>query len=101
MIRQDAWRHHCVSRCLQIGCGQLAEVVPVSRPAASQHLGILVQAGPVRSTSAGRNRWNELNPETLMDVEIWVRALLDIRADAPSLSLTRPPSRPAVVKEIT
>ncbi|MCB5273331.1 HTH-type transcriptional regulator [Arthrobacter sp. SO5] len=73
--------------------GQLADVVTVSRPAASQHLGILVQAGLVRSSNAGRNRWNELNPEPLVDVETWIRALLDTWTDSPTLSTPRSPVR--------
>jgi len=44
---------------------QLAEGLPVSRPAVSQHLRILKDAGLVRDRREGTRRIYELNPEGL------------------------------------
>jgi DNA-binding transcriptional ArsR family regulator len=73
--------------------GQLAEVLTVSRPATSQHLKVLLDAGLVRSAAAGRNRWNELTPGALYDVEQWIRSVSETWADSPTLLLPRPDSR--------
>ena len=40
--------------------GQLAELLRMSRPAGSQHLSVLVNAGLVDTTPTGRQRWHEL-----------------------------------------
>lgn len=67
--------------------GQLAEVLTVSRPATSQHLGVLANAGLIHSTVVGRNRWNELTPRALYDVEQWLRQLSETWAGAPTLEI--------------
>jgi DNA-binding transcriptional ArsR family regulator len=73
--------------------GQLAEILTVSRPATSQHLGVLQQAGLIRSTITGRNRWNELTPGALYEIEQWIKTISDTWADAPTLEVVRPSSR--------
>jgi DNA-binding transcriptional ArsR family regulator len=65
--------------------GQLAELLPMSRPATSQHVRVLAEAGLVRTTVQGRRHWHELAPGRLYDVESWVRLLLDRWAAAPTL----------------
>ncbi|HET9968292.1 MAG TPA: metalloregulator ArsR/SmtB family transcription factor, partial [Streptosporangiaceae bacterium] len=45
--------------------GQLAAALPVSRPAVSQHLKILKDAGLVEDTAAGTRRIYRLNPVAL------------------------------------
>ncbi|GAB3959537.1 metalloregulator ArsR/SmtB family transcription factor [Micromonospora vulcania] len=42
--------------------GELAEVLPVSRPAVSQHLRVLKDAGLVTDRAAGTRRVYRLNP---------------------------------------
>ena len=68
--------------------GQLAKVLTSSRPAATQHLGILQRAGLVRSTRNGRNLWHELSPAPLIDVERWIRGLTETWVEAPTLDLS-------------
>ena len=53
--------------------GELAEALPVSRPAVSQHLKVLKQAGLVSDTPAGNRRIYRMSPGGLQDL----RAYLD------------------------
>jgi DNA-binding transcriptional ArsR family regulator len=53
--------------------GELASSLPVSRPAVSQHLKVLKQAGLVSDTAAGNRRIYRMNPRGLQDL----RAYLD------------------------
>ncbi|HEU5392425.1 MAG TPA: metalloregulator ArsR/SmtB family transcription factor, partial [Streptosporangiaceae bacterium] len=60
--------------------GQLAAGLPVSRPAVSQHLKILKDAGLVEDTVAGTRRIYRLNPAALAALRdqldtYWQRAL--------------------------
>lgn len=55
--------------------GQLAELLPMSRPAVSQHLKVLQDAGLVRTDVRGRHRWNELSPEPLAAIQRWASDL--------------------------
>ncbi len=48
--------------------GQLAQAAAVSRSAASQHLGILVQGGLITVTAVGRHRWYRLASSDVADV---------------------------------
>jgi DNA-binding transcriptional ArsR family regulator len=57
--------------------GQLASILPMSRPAGSQHLSVLVAADLVRTSPAGRERWHELNPERLQRAHSWLGKLLE------------------------
>lgn len=45
--------------------GELASVLPVSRPAVSQHLKVLKDAGLVIDTQAGKQRIYRVDPEGL------------------------------------
>ena len=66
---------------------EIADGMPVSRPAVSQHLRVLSQSGLVTSRSAGTRRVYAVSPEglgalrTWMD-EFWARALDGFRAAA-------------------
>lgn len=51
---------------------ELARGLPVSRPAVSQHLRVLKQAGLVRDHAAGTRRIYEVDPEGLGQVRAWV-----------------------------
>jgi DNA-binding transcriptional ArsR family regulator len=60
--------------------GELADVVPVSRPAVSQHLKVLKDAGLVTDRSEGTRRIYRLNPEGVAALRdqldtFWGRAL--------------------------
>lgn len=70
--------------------GQLAELLSVSRPATSQHLGVLRDAGLVTATPLGRHRWQELSPSPIYLVEHWTSGLVETWAAAPTLRLAAP-----------
>ena len=54
---------------------ELAAVVPVSRPAVSQHLAVLRGVGLVSEQRHGRERRYHLHPTRLDDVRTWMDAL--------------------------
>lgn len=56
--------------------GQLAELFPISRPAVSQHLRVLQDAGLVSTTVAGRHRWHELSTGPLADIVHWASLVI-------------------------
>lgn len=51
----------------------LAEPFAMSRPAVSQHLRVLLDAGLVAERRAGRERFYSLEPERLHDAQEWLR----------------------------
>lgn len=53
---------------------ELARPLPMSLPAAMQHLGVLETAGLVRSTKSGRVRTCSIEPQALSQVEQWINA---------------------------
>ena len=60
--------------------GELAEELPISRPAVSQHLRVLKQAGLVSDRTAGTRRVYRLNPAAVAALRdqldaFWRRAL--------------------------
>jgi DNA-binding transcriptional ArsR family regulator len=55
--------------------GQLAELLPVSRPAVSQHLRILQDAGLIETHQRGRHRGHRLRTQPLASVAHWATAL--------------------------
>jgi DNA-binding transcriptional ArsR family regulator len=69
--------------------GQLAELLPMSRPAASQHLRVLGAAGLMHTTVRGRQHWHQLATPRLTDIEHWIRALVGTWTTAPTLTDTR------------
>lgn len=54
---------------------ELARPLPMSLPAAMQHLGVLEAAGLVRSTKVGRVRTCAIEPAALSRVEQWINAV--------------------------
>ena len=54
------------------GVGELAEGLPVSRPAVSQHLKVLRDAGLVRDEKRGRARIYHLDPAGLGELRGWL-----------------------------
>jgi DNA-binding transcriptional ArsR family regulator len=71
--------------------GQLADLLPMSRPAVSQHIKLLQEAGLIDTTASGRHRWHRLRPAPLAAVTRWI-AGLDTAATSPT---STPPSVPA------
>jgi DNA-binding transcriptional ArsR family regulator len=55
--------------------GQLAELLPMSRPAVSQHVKVLQDTGLVHTQVRGRHRWHELSPEPLAAIQDWAADL--------------------------
>jgi DNA-binding transcriptional ArsR family regulator len=53
---------------------ELARPLPMSLPAAMQHLGVLVAAGLVRSEKIGRVRTCAIEPQALSLAEQWINA---------------------------
>jgi DNA-binding transcriptional ArsR family regulator len=82
----DPTRRAVFERVLQgpMAVSAIAEGLPVSRPAVSQHLGVLRQAGLVVDHAIGRQRIYEAVPETIARVRdyfdvFWDQALASFR----------------------
>ena len=70
-----------------IAVNELAAVLPVSRPAVSQHLKVLKDAGLVTDTKAGTRRLYQLDPEGVARLrahfdQMWTRAMSAFQAVA-------------------
>jgi DNA-binding transcriptional ArsR family regulator len=59
----------------ELPASHLAEPFTVSRPAISQHLDVLVDAGLVSERREGRARLYRLSPAPLREVREWVEQL--------------------------
>lgn len=57
--------------------GELARGLPVSRPAVSQHLKVLKQAGLVVDEAVGARRVYRADPQTLADLQAYFQAFWD------------------------
>jgi DNA-binding transcriptional ArsR family regulator len=67
--------------------GEIASELPVSRPAVSQHLKVLKQAGLVTDRAEGTRRLYQLNPHGIRDLrayfdQFWDRALASFKEAA-------------------
>jgi DNA-binding transcriptional ArsR family regulator len=63
-----------------IAVNELAQMMPVSRPAVSQHLRVLKDAGLVMDSKAGTRRLYQLNPEGVARLrahfdQMWTKAM--------------------------
>ena len=70
-----------------IAVSELARMLPVSRPAVSQHLRVLKDAGLVMDTKAGTRRLYQLDPEGVARLrahfdQMWTRAMSAFQAAA-------------------
>jgi DNA-binding transcriptional ArsR family regulator len=61
---------------------QIAQGLPVSRPAVSQHLKVLKEAGLVRETRNGTRRIYEIDPNGLGQLRHWLDQFWDTALDA-------------------
>ena len=84
----------------RMAVNELAEGLPVSRPAVSQHLRVLKDAGLVRDSRAGTRRMYQLDPEGVARLRahfdlVWERALgaFQEAAMAPAVSKAHEDSR--------
>ncbi|MBV8090593.1 MAG: helix-turn-helix transcriptional regulator [Alphaproteobacteria bacterium] len=70
----DPWRRAMVERLSRgpAPVSELARPLPMSLPAAMQHLGVLEAAGLVRSQKAGRVRTCAIEPGALGQAERWI-----------------------------
>lgn len=57
-----------------MNAGTIAGHFAMTRPAVSQHLGVLVEAGTLRVRRTGTQRIYELNPAALDEVTDWLSA---------------------------
>ncbi|HEY4124197.1 MAG TPA: metalloregulator ArsR/SmtB family transcription factor [Rhizomicrobium sp.] len=57
--------------------GEIAKGLPVSRPAVSQHLKVLKEAGLVRETRDGTRRIYEIDPKGLGQLRRWLDQFWD------------------------
>lgn len=69
--------------------GQLAQGLPVSRPAVSQHLKVLKDAGLVSESRAGTRRVYRVEPEAVAELrsyfdDFWTQALAAFKTAAES-----------------
>ena len=67
--------------------GEIANELPVSRPAVSQHLKVLKQAGLVTHRAEGTRRLYQLNPQGIRDLrayfdQFWDQALASFKEAA-------------------
>lgn len=70
-----------------IAVNELARMLPVSRPAVSQHLKVLKDAGLVTDSKAGTRRLYQLDPEGVARLrahfdQMWTRAMSAFQAAA-------------------
>jgi len=70
-----------------VAVNELARTLPVSRPAVSQHLRVLKNAGLVTDSKAGTRRLYQLNPEGVARLrthfdQMWTKALSAFQATA-------------------
>jgi DNA-binding transcriptional ArsR family regulator len=60
-----------------LSVGKIAAGMPVSRPAVSQHLGVLKKAGLVADSTQGTRRVYYIDPNGLAAIRIWLDQFWD------------------------
>jgi DNA-binding transcriptional ArsR family regulator len=71
--------------------GEIAAELPVSRPAVSQHLKVLKEAGLVRDEAHGARRVYELDANGLAELRAWLDGFWDEALSAYKAELERTP----------
>lgn len=61
----------------EMSSGDLAEPLPISRPAVSQHLGVLENAGLITRSKSAQRRIVSLNARALTEAAEWLQAAHD------------------------
>ncbi|RZV46272.1 MAG: transcriptional regulator [Acidimicrobiales bacterium] len=94
-------RRELLARMSELGecaVGQLAETVEVTRPAVSQHLRVLLEAGVVTERRSGRHRLYRIDPDGLARaraaIEVFiVNELDDLESAARQRSASTPKTK--------
>ena len=63
----------------ELAAGEIAERFDVTRPAISQHLGVLREAGLVTERRAGTRRFYRARPRGAAELRTWLEAFWDDR----------------------
>jgi DNA-binding transcriptional ArsR family regulator len=74
--------------------GKIAAEMPVSRPAVSQHLGVLKKAGLVADRAEGTRRVYYIDPNGLAAIRVWLDQFWDDALSAFKSDLENGESRP-------
>lgn len=73
-----------------VSVGEIAADLPVSRPAVSQHLKVLKEAGLVRDEADGTRRLYTLDPNGLGELRSWLDRFWDDALQAFKAEVERP-----------
>lgn len=79
--------------------GQLADGLDISRPAVSQHLRVLSDAGLLSVRSEGTRRLYSIRPEGLADIRAWLDTLWDDALTAFAAAAAREAEKQEDVKD--
>ena len=60
-----------------LSVGELADRLPISRPAVSRHLRLLQEAGLVATVAEGRHHMLHLQPDGIAAVQAWIAGFWD------------------------
>jgi DNA-binding transcriptional ArsR family regulator len=85
-----------VFEALRVGpksVGRIAEAMPVSRPAVSQHLRVLKEAGLVREERQGAKHLYEIDPKGLGTLRHWLDQFWTSALGAFQAEVETPPTR--------
>jgi DNA-binding transcriptional ArsR family regulator len=74
--------------------GWIAARMPVSRPAVSQHLGVLKQAGLVVDRAEGTRRVYRIEPAGLVEIRTWLDQFWDVALTAFQAELEKKDGNP-------
>lgn len=74
----------------ELSAGDIAERFQITRPAVSQHLAVLKEAGLVSERRQGTHRWYRVRPEALASVRLFVDELWSARLAGVTRALTTP-----------
>lgn len=85
-----------LTRRREVPAGQIAAHFDVTRPAVSQHLRVLVDAGLLNERRDGTKRFYRLRPEGLQELrrflgDFWDASLLSLKGAAERQERRRPP----------
>ena len=94
-----------ISEVGEVGVTELAATIPISRPAVSQHLRVLYDAGIVRQRRVGRRRLYRINPDGLRLAQATIEAFLvseldDLETSARRLRSARSSHRPLPLSRV-
>ena len=80
----DATRRQILRRLGErdLTAGALAEPLAISRPAVSRHLRVLREADLVTVRIDGRERWFSINPDGVVDADVWLEELRETWRDS-------------------